>query len=269
MPAYGATHREAFASTVRVTGPAALAVHPDEAKAQSRVDTSDEDAVIRRHIASAVAEVEKDTQRALVWQRHALRLDRFPPVIELEVLPVLKVESVQYVNSAGTTTTLATDRYRIDYQGSPVRIEPEYGLAWPETRVINNAVIVTYTAGYAAVFTAATSDTITVTGYTPVNGDVWRVSNTGGALPGGLSELTDYYVVQASGQTCKLSLTDSGSPVDITSTGSGTNFLGEIDPIARQAIVVRVGMEFIDRESMNYRNYKDGYWRLVDGLRWH
>jgi uncharacterized phiE125 gp8 family phage protein len=267
--AYGLDHRTAFASTVRVTGPAALAVHPDEAKAQARVDTSDEDAVFRRHIASAIAEVEKDAQRALVWQRHALRLDAFPDVIELEVLPVLKVESVQYVASTGTTTTLATDQYRVDYQSSPCRIEPAYGLSWPTTRVVNNAVIVTYTAGQAVVMTAATSDTITVTGYTPVNGDVWRVSNTGGALPTGLSEHTDYYIVQASGQTCKLSLTDGGSAVDITATGSGTNFLGEVDPMARQAVVVRVAMEYVNRESMDYKRYSDGYRRLVDGLRWH
>lgn len=266
---YGSTHREAFASTVRVTAPAALAVHPDEAKAQARVDTSDEDAVIGRHIASAIAEVEKDTQRALVWQRHALRLDCFPAVIEIEVVPVLTVESVRYVDSDGTTTTLATDQYRVDYQSFPCRIEPAYGVSWPTTREVNNAVIVMYTAGQAVVMTAATNDTITVTGYSPVNSDVWRVSNTGGALPTGLSANTDYYVVQASGQTCKLSLTDGGSAVDITATGSGTNFLGEIDAMARQAVVVRAAMEYVNRESMDYKRFDDGYRRLVDGIRWH
>jgi hypothetical protein len=48
---------------------------------------------------------------------------------------------------------------------------------------------------------------------------------TTGAVPGGLSLSTTYYVVDASGSTCKLSLISGGAAVNITNTGTGTQSL--------------------------------------------
>lgn len=58
--------------------------------------------------------------------------------------------------------------------------------------------------------------------YTPV-----RVTNSGGALPTGLTAGTTYYWSRISGTTGKLCTSlanvDSGTFVDITGTGSGTH----------------------------------------------
>ena len=51
------------------------------------------------------------------------------------------------------------------------------------------------------------------------------------AAPGGLAIGTTYYVVNASGATCKLSLTSGGAAIDITSAGTGTQTLARTDGI--------------------------------------
>jgi hypothetical protein len=75
-----------------------------------------------------------------------------------------------------------------------------------------------------ATFTAATSDLITSTAHGLNPGNVVRVSNSGGALPGGLSANTDYYVLTANWtvNAFNVGLTSTSAAVDITSTGSGT-----------------------------------------------
>ena len=234
------------------------------------MDSTDEDALVSLHLAAAVAEVEKDTERAIVWQRYTLTLDSFPQrAIDLEIAPARKLESLRYVDTAGTTQTLATTEYAVDLQREPARLVPAYGLTWPTTRAQENDITITFTAGELVSFTAdAATDLITTVGYTPTNGDEFRLSNTGGALPAGLTTGTTYYVVSASGQTCSLSLTSGGGAVNITGAGTGTHFLGEMNPILRQAILIKTAMSFIEREGASAQLYMDGYQRLVTGVRW-
>ncbi len=74
-------------------------------------------------------------------------------------------------------------------------------------------------------FTAAISDVCTLVGHGLTNGQVVTVRNTGGALPGGLVAGHAYYVVAATADTFQLSLTSGGAAVDLTSTGTGVQFL--------------------------------------------
>lgn len=78
-----------------------------------------------------------------------------------------------------------------------------------------------------------------VTGY--VNGTPIRFISTG-TLPGGLLGDTTYYVVQAAAGTIKVSLTPGGSPVDITSTGTGTNSFCRIYSVG----------DLVSRSGVNY-----------------
>jgi len=92
--------------------------------------------------------------------------------------------------------------------------------------------------GISSTFTAdAGADTITTAGggsfVNLVNG--CRVTlTTSGSFPGGLAGSTQYRVINASGATCQLCLestfdraTKSGTPINITSAGSGTHTLTE------------------------------------------
>lgn len=61
------------------------------------------------------------------------------------------------------------------------------------------------------------------------NGRIVRVSVAGGTLPGGLRAATNYYIVDSTLLGCKLATTLGGSPIDITSAGSGTFTMTDAD----------------------------------------
>jgi uncharacterized phiE125 gp8 family phage protein len=133
-----------------VTPPAEEPVSLAEARAHLRVDTTEDDDQIRALIVAARQHVDGHDGwlgRALVTQTLALKLDRFPRAITVPLPPLQSVESIIYVDGSGTTQTLAEDRYTAT-SGEPAKIVPAYGLSWPETRSVPEAVTVTFTAGY-------------------------------------------------------------------------------------------------------------------------
>lgn len=70
--------------------------------------------------------------------------------------------------------------------------------------------------------TAASPTVLTFATYTPVNNDRLILSSTD-TLPGGLNTTTVYYVVNAAGSTCNLSLTQGGATINASTTGTGTH----------------------------------------------
>lgn len=124
-----------------------------EAKAQLRLDTTDDDTLVDALIAAATAHIDgRDgwLGRALVTQTWDLKLDAFPGIIEVPLPPLQSVDSITYVDAAGATQTLATSKYQVDLGGGwRGRIKPAYGEVWPATYDVWNAVTVRFTAGYA------------------------------------------------------------------------------------------------------------------------
>jgi len=81
----------------------------------------------------------------------------------------------------------------------------------------------------ARTFTAdAGTDALTSTAHELEDGETVMVSNSGGALPAGLSSSTLYYVRDSAADTLKLALTAGGSAVDITSAGTGTHSIQRV-----------------------------------------
>jgi hypothetical protein len=77
------------------------------------------------------------------------------------------------------------------------------------------------------------TNTITATGHDFLDGNRITLENVGGSLPGGLAN-TEYRVITVSGSTFQLCLestynhiTKTGTPIDITSIGSGTTTITE------------------------------------------
>jgi hypothetical protein len=90
--------------------------------------------------------------------------------------------------------------------------------------VPNTVYAHTVTSDSALSFTAnATANTITqrVGIQLMVNGDVVRFYDPGSNLPAPLAPLTDYYVVNAAPTTFQVSLKYGGSPINLTTAGSG------------------------------------------------
>lgn len=80
------------------------------------------------------------------------------------------------------------------------------------------------TSKVQAAFTAvAATDVITSTAHGLQENDCVQLTNSGGALPAGLALATNYYVINRTENTFKLSLGPGGNAVDITGTGTGTH----------------------------------------------
>lgn len=81
-------------------------------------------------------------------------------------------------------------------------------------------------AGAGAVmpfYASASADTLSVDAHGYSAGDVVTVldAGAGSVLPTGLTEGTEYFVVNVSGDTFKLAATSGGSAIDLTSDGGG------------------------------------------------
>lgn len=124
----------------------------EEARLQCKVDPDDtsHDGLLGTLIAAAHEYAEHYTQTSIGEQSLELALDCFPACnepIELRRGPVTSVTSVTYVDTAGVVQTLPVDQYVLDDFRNPARLVAAYGVSWPSTRRIANAVKVRYDAG--------------------------------------------------------------------------------------------------------------------------
>jgi len=141
-----------------ITGPSSEPITSTEAKAQTRVDISDDDTLIGTDITAARQHLEGITRRAFVEQTWDYTLPAFPAgAIVLPIQPVMSVTSISYVDSTGATASFSygtspdTPKYDVLTDGPRTRIIPKYNLTWPTTRDHGNAVTVRFVAGYSTV----------------------------------------------------------------------------------------------------------------------
>lgn len=134
------------------SGPATEPVSLAEAKAQLRVDSSDEDALILSLISTARRKVELDTSRMLISQTVKVYFDEWPAgqTLCLPLYPAASITSVQYVDQAGATQTWSSSNYTVDLVGMEPRIVPKPTADIPDLGDYPNALIVTYVAGLSA-----------------------------------------------------------------------------------------------------------------------
>jgi hypothetical protein len=190
--------------------------------------------------------------------------------IEIRSCPVISIDSITYTDYSGTVQTWPTSAYQVNITDEPCQIRYVWGGMWPVARIQEKSIAVNYHCGYAIPFTVTGTSTITLKGVAPTNGATYRVSNSWSAegLPGGMDRYTDYYIVNASGQACGLATSANGSAITISGAGSGYHFLGEINPLAVQAIKLKVAANYCDREGAEYKTCMDGYWSKIHSLRY-
>ncbi len=139
----------------RTVAPTVYPVTLDEVLAHLRIDASPEENTMLTTLITVASEfIEDYCDRALLTQTWTLKLDAFPCEIRPPRPQLIAVSSIVYVATDGTNTTMSAADYLVDSYGIAGRITPAYGLIWPSTRAQNNAVTVTYTAGYGAAATA-------------------------------------------------------------------------------------------------------------------
>lgn len=148
-----------YRSLTRQTPPAVEPVTLAEAKAHCRVDASDDDAYIVTLITAAREWVEQYLDRTLVHTQWVMRFDKFPPDgthdIELPRPPVVAsgtatAVALTFTFENGNTSTYSTASYRVDRASTPGAVKTLYGQTWPPHLQDDNAISVTWWAGYGA-----------------------------------------------------------------------------------------------------------------------
>ena len=148
-----------YRSLTRQTGPAVEPVTVAEAKAHLRVDTSDDDTYIGTLITAGREWCEQYLDRTLVNTQWVMRFDSFPPDgthdIELPRPPIATAGTttavaLTFTYENGTTATYSTASYRVDRNSTPGAVKTLYGQTWPPHLMDDNAVSVTWWAGYGA-----------------------------------------------------------------------------------------------------------------------
>jgi uncharacterized phiE125 gp8 family phage protein len=125
-----------------------------DAKAHCRIDSNIDDAYVASLISAAREWVEDYIDRTLVYTQYQMRLDKFPPEIELPRPPMAfsgtaTAVAVTYIqNETGQTATLETSRYRVDRDSTPGVIRNLYGQSWPSYLDDQGSVTVTWWAGF-------------------------------------------------------------------------------------------------------------------------
>jgi uncharacterized phiE125 gp8 family phage protein len=145
-----------YRSLKRVTSPVVEPVSLTEAKTHCRVDSDEasENSYLMALVAAAREWVEDYIDRSLVKTEWQMRLDKFPPEIELPRPPMLPVTTdtpvtlTYTVNQTGQTATLSTASYRVDSDSTPGVLRNLYGGTWPSNLDDPNSIAVTWWAGY-------------------------------------------------------------------------------------------------------------------------
>lgn len=143
-------------SLTRTAGPAIdLPVLVDDLRRHLRLDASDEDFLLETWLRAAVDNVEGYTGAVLSTSTFEARLDSFPGAAEIELPrnPVQSITSVQYVDAAGSTQTMAGADYQLVAPADPIggiaTLALGYGKSWPSARGGIGDVRITFVAGYA------------------------------------------------------------------------------------------------------------------------
>lgn len=127
----------------------------NEVKGFLRVEDALEDALLKSWIIEARKYVEDLTDRALVIQTREFYSDRFEyddcNLLRLPASPIQSVTWIKYLDDSGVEITMPSSDYRVDTVSEPARIEPAYGVSWPSTYPVINAVKIRVACGYSDV----------------------------------------------------------------------------------------------------------------------
>ncbi len=147
-----------MAEYVLSAGPTVEPLTAAEAKSHLRVDDATDDTLIGDYIEAARQFVEAFTRRQLITATWYCYLDEFPgeDYIQLAYPPLQSVvaSGFKYYNTDGVLTTWAATNFSVDTAAIPGRIILAYGISWPSTRDIHNAIQITFKAGYGDAATA-------------------------------------------------------------------------------------------------------------------
>lgn len=139
------------------TGPTVEPLSSTEAKLHLKIDPADttDDTLVTALIKAAREMAENYTGRALINQTWEYSFSDWPHYIDplhnyIELMPsqLSSITSITYKDVNGATQTLASTGYEADTYNLPGRVCLKFGKVWPVAQYIQNAILITFVAGY-------------------------------------------------------------------------------------------------------------------------
>lgn len=134
----------------RTVAAASFPVVLDDVKEHLRVDGDDENAYINGLIADATSAAEEMTGRALITQTWAVSMDGACGTIRLPVLPVQSVSAISYFDANDDEQAAIVSDFYLFKDNDHATMRPKSGASWPTTICRDDALTVTFVAGYGA-----------------------------------------------------------------------------------------------------------------------
>ena len=133
-----------------VTAPAAEPITTAEAKAQMRIEHSDDDTLIERLVDTAInfVDVTGSLGKAMITQTWGEWFTPNPGVISLSLGPVQSVSAIKYYDTDNNIQTATLSDFYVLGPSSRTTIKPKAGKSWPTTFTRDDAIKVEYVIGY-------------------------------------------------------------------------------------------------------------------------
>jgi len=137
-------------TTKRTAAPLVDPVTLAEAKAHLRVDHDDEDAGISAMIGAAVSHFDGDgvLGRAMITQSWSQWVSQSPGWVRLNVGPFQSLTAVEYYDAGNEIQTAPLTDFEVRLDGDFVCLKPKKDFVWPPAYIRNDAIKITYVAGY-------------------------------------------------------------------------------------------------------------------------